>query len=377
MRYETTEVDDLPTTETLDYTKPPTMSEAFRAHEKNTLSSGILESESNYAQDQMISNVDTLIEQDPDNERYYNILKSMSKPTMKMMEMQYQNGTLQKYGSRDARSQAFMLYKDKAGLFNVPDIDETFEIAKGKSKKDYDDSMKVIQENEHFWTGMAGAMWGQLHSPTQALMIPFGGSGATVTGGILKTAATLTAREMAIAAPYEAMAAAQEYDYKNDIDIRFSIKDAATNFAVGTAAPGVLRGVGSAAFDLTAKGLKDLKVKDPELGADYENLTAKKITESDEEHLYNMARHEAGEKVDTTNPTPEMEAIMKQPPQREFAEVEEIDIPTGQKYEAESLHMGKDAKGDDIVKSYKEMGEELDQEDVWLKQIEDCILKGA
>lgn len=374
MRYETTEIDDLPTTETLDYTRPPTKTEAFAASFKNTMSSGILESEENYVNDEMKVNIDRMIESDPENERYYDTIRSMPKSRLAVMEKQYENGTMQKYGSNNADNQAFMLYKQKAGLFNIPDINETFEIAKGKSKKDFDDSEKILKENEHFWTGMAGGMWGQLHSPSQAMLIPFGGSGASITGGILKTAATLTAREMIIAAPYEALAAAQEYDYKNDIDIRFSIKDAATNFAVGTAAPGLLRGVGSAAFDLTKAGIKNLKAKDPELGADYENLVAKKVTESDEEHLYNMARHEQGEKIDTSNPTPEMETIMKQPPQREFAEVEEIDIPTGQKYEAETLHMGKNNKGEDIVKSYKDMGDELDQEATWLKQIEDCIL---
>jgi len=376
MRFETTEIDSLPTTQEVDYKAPPTRWETFQAYKKNTLAAGILESESNYAQDEMINNVDMMIKNDPDNERYYSVLKSMSKPTLKVMEMQYQNGTMQKYGGRDQRNQAYMLYKQNAGKFNVPDIEDTFEIAKGKAKKDYEESMDVMNRSDYWGAGLAGAMWGQLHSPTQLALIPAGGSAKTVAGGILKTSMTLAARETAYAVPYEAMAAAQEYDYKNDLDIRFTIKDAATNMAIGSLAPGAIRGIGNAAFDLTAKGIKNLKAVDPELGADYENLVSKKITNSDEEHLFNMEQHEYGQKLNTDNPTPEMEAIMKSGPQREFDDTLDVELPTGKKYEAQNLHMGEDAEGKPILKSYKEMDDELVQEEKWIKQIEDCLLKG-
>lgn len=376
MRYDTTEIESLPTTESVDYKAPPSKAETFQAYKKNTLAAGILESESNYAQDEMGLNMDAMMKADPANENAYNGLRALSKGSLKLLEMQYQNGTLMKYRPRDWETKAYILYKENAGKFNVPDIDETFEIAKAKAKTDYDESLEVMERSDHFFTGMAGAMWGQLHSPTQLITIPFGGSSKTVVGGIAKTAVTLAAREMAIAAPYEAIAAAQEYDYKNDLDIRFSIKDAATNAAIGTAAPGVLRGVGSAAFDLSAKGIKALKAKDPELAADYENLTGKKITESDEQHLFNMEQHEHGQKVSTDNPTPEMEAVMKSGPQREFDDVADIDLPTGKKYEAKSIHMGEDAEGNAILKSYKEFDDELTQESKWIKQIEDCLMKG-
>jgi len=236
--------------------------------------------------------------------------------------------------------------------------------------------MDVMNRSDYWGAGLAGAMWGQLHSPTQLALIPAGGSAKTVAGGILKTSMTLAARETAYAVPYEAMAAAQEYDYKNDLDIRFTIKDAATNMAIGSLAPGAIRGIGNAAFDLTAKGIKNLKAVDPELGADYENLVSKKITNSDEEHLFNMEQHEYGQKLNTDNPTPEMEAIMKSGPQREFDDTLDVELPTGKKYEAQNLHMGEDAEGKPILKSYKEMDDELVQEEKWIKQIEDCLLKG-
>jgi len=377
MRFDTTEIDSLPTTQEVDYKAAPTKWETFQAYKKNTLASGILESESNYAQDAMVENVDMLIKNDPANEDIYNILKAQSKANLKFLESQYQDGTLTKYRpSNDQTAQAYTLYKQNAGKFNVPDTEETFEIAKAKAKKDYDESLEVMERSDHFFTGMAGAMWGQLHSPTQLALLPAGGSAKTVVGGIAKTAATLAAREIAYAAPYEAVAAAQEYDYKNDLDIRFTIKDAATNATIGTLAPGLLRGGGSAAFDLTAKGIKNLKAVDPELGADYENLVSKKITDTDEEHLFNMQQHEYGQKVNTDNPTPEMEKIIKSGPQREFEDVPDVELPTGKKYEAESLHMGEDVEGNPILKSYKEMDDELVQEEKWIKQIEDCLLKG-
>ena len=123
MRFDTTEIDSLPTTQEVDYKAPPKKWETFQAYKKNTLSSGILESESNYAQDAMIENVDMLIKNDPANEGAYEGLKALTKPHLKILEAQYQNGTLMKYRSKDWEAQAYMLYKQNAGKFNVPDTE--------------------------------------------------------------------------------------------------------------------------------------------------------------------------------------------------------------------------------------------------------------
>lgn len=379
MRLDTTELDTMPAATAEDLAPTPTWAESFKASTKAMAATGVSTSKHNYRYDTFKSQIEELQKSDPENASAYNPLLMSSYGNIKMFDMMYEAGGIDnvaKYKD-EATAKSYDLYRKKVLELNLKDIDTIEQESDLRAKTDYEEAQKVLNESEYLSAQLAGTVVGGIQDPLTAITIPFGGAAVRGAETTFRTALNVGLREMAVSAYTEPMIATVEYDYKNDLEIKHSIGDAAVNAIAGTMMPGLIRFTGSATVDLTTDGIKALRKSDPDLADEYTSLYSKKITDSDEEHLVNLTRVENGDMPNVPkNPTPEMQDIMKSGPQKEYTFIEKTEPPK-RTYEAEEIYVGQDADGNAITKSYKDMTDEFDAEAGYLKQIEDCILKGG
>ena len=168
-------------------------------------------------------------------------------------------------------------YKDKLddvvkydGLVAKHGMKDRNSLTEESKKKAYDDYMKAeirLENTKGFIAGVAGfsgAMWGAMHDDINILMLPFGGSAKMVGTGLAavgKTAAIAAWQEAKLAAVAEVPIQMQAFEWKNDIGIKWEVKDALVSAAASIGMAGLVRAGGSAMIDLSPMAIAKLREK--------------------------------------------------------------------------------------------------------------------
>ena len=379
-----------------EFKEKPGWVDTFKASVQNFTSVSLSTSASNYYYKERDKTVSNWKKSDPANENVYNAIGSAKKQDLDKLEALYELGkydAIKTFNGDQTRRQhiqegdatlgtAFLKFKDvqKQNGFEGPsDIRKR---AEQKSFDDYTKSKQVLQDSDYLSAQLVGTAWGALQDPVTLMTLPLGSwkTGATIIG----TAGKAFLEEAAIEAGAQALIIPQTHAYKNEIGIKTTIKDDAYNavMAIGTA--GLIRGAGSAAFDLTAKGIKSLKAKNPELGADYEQLNKGNLSTDLDSHIDDLYKTEFSDNgvTEIKNPTAEGETLNK----AEQIPIESEDVinaartvklnKKNSKTKAEDLkvYSGKDESGEDIYKTYKEISDEIDNDAKWIQKAKDCLL---
>ena len=193
-------------------------------------------------------------------------------------------------------------------------------------------------------------------------------------GTIAANAGRAIAEEMGIEALAQVGIAPEVYSFKKEIGLKTSIATEAYNAAMAIGTAGLVRGAGSAAFDLSAKGVKALKAKDPELANDYVELAKTQPTENLKTHLDNMNKVEFSGEPLTEIKTPNEKGVELNQA-KGFSEVDEFEIkPPKELADDMRIVVDKDIDGEVTTRSYKEINQELDENDIMFKKISDCLL---
>ena len=118
-----------------------------------------------------------------------------------------------------------------------------------------------MENTKGFWNnafGLTGSMGAIIQDPYVLATLPIGGSVKLAGEGakaIATTAAKAGWQEMKIATVAEVPIQANVYDYKNELDIDYSISDAFFNGALGVATGSIFRAGGSAFIDISSTQL--------------------------------------------------------------------------------------------------------------------------
>ncbi len=288
------------------YEPEPSYYEAFKASVQNFTAVSLSSSEANYFKDERDIQKTDWVKANPKDEALYDRITSTDKTIIEQLDSLYDSGDYEQIKNWHTSTQSSMVnisgigigtdylkfreLQSSLGLTNTNDIINN---AKLKSQDDYYKSAEVLEKSDHWTAEALGTMWGALHDPLTLATLPLG---TWKSGGTVMTNAGKAAlEEMKIEAMAQSVIAPTVASYKQELEIKTTLANEATNAAVAIGTAGLLRGAGSAAFDLTAKGMKSLKVKDPELGADYERMVNSQATEDVAEHIDNLHKAEFDE----------------------------------------------------------------------------------
>lgn len=443
MIYNTAELDDMPSVET--YTKEPTWVDTFQAATKNFTSVSLSSSELSYFTEERDKNMEEWKTKDPENKSMYDRYGTMPKGVLDKLEVLYEDGNIdaikewnQAMPGRMSTGEVFLKFKELQGLHGFKGYAEFNQNAKDKSLKDFQESQEVIANSGSLSAELLGTMYGALHDPITLATLPLGGwsSGR----GVMMNAARAFGQEAMIETGVQAIIAPTVYSYKKEIGLKTSILTEAYNAVAAILTAGLFRGAGSAAFDLSAKGMKALKVKDPELAADYANFAKNQPTQDLKTHVDNMQKVEFSGEPLTEIKTPNEKGVelneakvisevdedlmeealrvfgFEEAPKRKAPtraeEIKEAAEPkiggseeeakqavkemfkkpleTDARYKTMSkediaeiermaeedmrIVVDKDIEGEVITRSYKEINQEFDDNDIMFKRIQDCIL---
>ena len=349
----------------LNYQEQPSWMETAAASFKKVKAAELTTSKANYKAEVMGEQLDTLASNDSQFADTYLKLTALSGQHLNLYEEAHKTGTLDNqrfYGGVTAEDVRHYFNKvDEYELYDAKTLDAQ---AGGYAAKDYYEAEEVLQRSEYFSAELAGGMAGAMLDPVNVALLPTGGTVVKEAGQtILGTAGRAALQEMGIATAAEAVIQPIVYSNKDSMGIEYTVKDAATNAVASIAAAGLLRGSGSAAVDLTVKGKAALKKVDPLLASEYDTLTAGKLKDtSDKHHIDQM---NADEPVALTDSEIELK---NSPNAKEYQDTPEIDVKP---YEGGVAVITDDGG---TVKTYKQIGEELDNELDKLKRLEDCYL---
>jgi hypothetical protein len=295
MIYNATELDEMPGVES--YTKEPTWVDTFKASTKNFTSVSLSTSELSYFTDERHKNMEEWKKKDPANKSTYDRYGNIPKGVQDKLEALYEDGNIDAIKNWNQASfgglstgEEFLKFKELAGIHGFKDYSEFNQDAKDKSLKDFQESQEVLSNSDSLSAEMLGTMFGALHDPITLATIPLGGW--TAGRGVMMNAARSFGQEAMIEAGAQAVIAPMAYSYKKEIGLKTSIKTEAYNAVMSIGAAGLVRGTGSAMFDLSAKGIKALKVKNPSLGEAYESMAKTQPTQDMKTHIDNMNKVE-------------------------------------------------------------------------------------
>lgn len=308
MEFGTTELDaafnDNEKIETYD--PEPGFFDTFKASVQNFTSVSLSSSEANYYKDERDTVKADWVKANPKDEALYNRITAVDKSLIEKLDSMYESGDIEQIKNWHTSTDSSMVnisgvgigsdylkfreLQSSMGLTNTTDI---INGAKNKAKDDYYKSAEVLEKSDHMTAELLGSMWGALHDPVTIATLPLG---AWKSGGtVLSNAGRATLEEMKIEAMAQSIIAPTVASYKQELEIKTTLAGEATNAAIAIGSAGLLRGAGSAAFDLSAKGIKALKLKDPELGGDYEQMVKSQATEDVTEHIDNLHKAEFDE----------------------------------------------------------------------------------
>lgn len=381
MNFNNTDLDTQPVIQ--EYKPEPTWTETYKAGIKNFTSVHLSTSEGNYYHDNMKENIKEWVKTAPENQDTFKRVMVLSPDAIENYENLYNKGKLDVIAADKSEiygltgGNAFLQYKEiqkQHGFKNLVDIKTE---ADEKAKSDYLESGQVLASSDKWSAKLAGGAVGVMNDPITLATLPFG---SWKTGGsILMNAARAFGEEALIETAAQTVIAPKVYAYKNELNIKTSLKEEAYTALTSIATAGMFRAGGSAAFDLTANGIKALKAKDPSLAEDYQAMTRGQATEGVESHIDNLHKTEFGDAQVTEIKDPNMEgqALNEAPPIKEYPD-EEIKVIEERTTPDEDLSMvtGRSEDGQPEFKSYKALDEEFETEDTMLTNLQNC-LKGA
>ena len=379
MIYNTAELDTMPSVDS--YTKEPTWVDTFKAATKNFTSVSLSSSRDDYYKSEMKKNASEWSDKDSKNKKVYDRLSTYSYEDMEKLETLYDNGNIEAIKTfRQSNpinmdifiAEDFLKYKELQEQQGLKPISAIREDINARAVKDFTESAKVLEESDSLSAELAGTMYGALHDIKTLQTLPLGTWQAG--GTVAANAGRAIAEEMGIEALAQVGIAPEVYSFKKEIGLKTSVATEAYNAAMAIGTAGLVRGAGSAAFDLSAKGVKALKAKDPELANDYIDLAKTQPTQDLKTHLDNMNKVEfSGEplsKIDTPN-----EKGVELNNAKPISEMDEIEIKQPKELPDDmQIVIDKDIDGELKTRSYREINTELDENDIMLKKISDCLL---
>ena len=379
MIYNETELDTLEPIES--YTKIPSWVDVFKASTKNFTSVSLSHSRDDYYKKEMKENASEWSKKDTGNTELYERISNYSYKDMEQLEVLYDGGNIDAiksyrqinpYNADIFLAEDFLKYKELQGQQGLKPISEIREDINARAVKDFEESAQVISQSDSLSAELAGTMFGALHDIRTLQTLPLG---TWKTGGtVLSNAGRATAEEMGIEALAQIGIAPEVYTFKKELGLKTSIATEAYNAAMAIGTAGLVRGTGSVVFDLTEKGLKALKVKDPALASDYEELVKTQPTQDVKTHIDNMQKVEfSGEELSEIKAPNEKGLELNNA--KSIAEVDDIKIkahiPTDEEMK---IVVSKDIDGNAEMKTYKEINTELDNNDKMYQKIADCLL---
>lgn len=371
-----------------EYKPEPTWMETIKASYDNFTSVNLSTSRQDYYKKEMSNNASNYAKRDPQNAELYNRISTYSYKDIERLEALYEEGNMPAIKSYVQAnpfkadiflSQDFLQYKELQQKHGFKPQSQITEEINARALKEYAESEEVLKRSDHWTAQMIGTMGGAMTDIATLQTLPLGTwkTGATVMG----TAVRAAGEEMGIEALAQIGIAPEVYGFKKEIGLNTSIMTEAANALTSIATAGLVRGVGSAAFDLTEAGIKALRIKNPELAADYE-ATFKHNEVSDNNKAFaddlNKAEFEDPLSMDVTNPTEKGAELNKAAPisqtKNEFKEMvaknKEVVFPDDDLM----IKIGTDEKGEATYKSFKELREEHDMTDAYLKKARECAL---
>lgn len=283
-----------------EFKPEPTWTETVKASYDNFTSVNLSTSRQDYYKKEMGDNAVKYSSQDPQNTELYNRISKYSYKDIERLEALYEQGNMKAINSYVQQnpfqadiflSQDFLKYKELQQKNGLKPQSQITEEINARALKEYSESKEVIDRSDHWSAKMIGAMGGVMSDPVTIATLPLGTwkTGASVIG----TAARAAGEEMGIEALAQVGIAPEVYGFKKEIGLNTSIMTEAANALISVATAGVFRGVGSAAYDLTAPGLKALRMKDAQLADDYEaTFKGSEVSQSNKDFLDDMHKAE-------------------------------------------------------------------------------------
>lgn len=296
------------------YTGDDTWWDQATAAKTKVEATGLMNSRDNYHSKAFSEQLQSMRDEDPDNEESYAEIESMDIGKLKFYEDQYKAGELEdslmSSGFQDFN--AMKHYFDTVSNSDRYDLTELRDYGDGLATRDYREAEMVKGDS---WTAqIAGSIAGMASNPMELASYAMGGGvvkGAVQT--ILGTAMRAAGQEAVIAGAIAVPQKISEYNRKKELNIDYTVREAAVDALLEVGTAGLLRATGSASWDLTADGLKALKAKDRPLFKKYQQLEKGNISGSTKEHTDNLKRTEAGLDVNIEKPNPKAQKIMDRP----------------------------------------------------------------
>lgn len=373
MYYNDTELDSKPALQS--YEAKPTWGETVSASFKNFTSVNLSTSEQNYYLDNVKENMKTWIDKAPEHKDVYKRVMIMSSDALANYENLYEKGKIDTIRADKSEiggltgGEAFLRFKELEKLHGFNSLGNIKIEANSKAKSDYLTSLETLSKSDYTSAKMLGTMGGVMTDPITLATLPLG---TFVSGGsVALNAARAFGQEALIETAAQGIIAPKVYAYKKELEIKTSIMEEATQAVMSVATAGTFRTIGSVTYDLTAKGIAQLKVKDPELAKDYQDLMTNSVTDNLDEHVQNMHKVEFGDGVDTIkNPNEKGLEINES---TAIKEAEEFEIKDIIEDEDLTLTIGTDEQGLPIQKSYKELDLEIDTESKQMDDLFNCL----
>lgn len=371
-----------------EYKPEPTFMETMKASFKNFTSVSLSTSRQDYYKKEMSDNAAEYAKQDPHNAELYDRISTYAYKDIERLETLYDAGNISAIRSYVQQnpfqadiflSQDFLKYKELQQKHGFKPQSQITEEINARAKKDYIESEEVLKRSDHWFAEMIGTMGGAMTDIATLQTLPLGTwkTGASIVG----TATRAAGEEMGIETLAQIGIAPEVYGFKKEIGLNTSIMTEAANALTSISTAGLVRFTGSAAFDLTEAGIKALRVKDPELAADYE-ATFKHSDVSDNNKAFiddlNKAEFEDPLTMEVTNPTEKgMELNSAEPIPQIKTEIKEA-VAKSKEFvyddEALTIKVGTDEKGEAVYKNFKEIMEEHDMTEAYIKKARECAL---
>lgn len=301
MNFNNTELDSKPLLN--EYKAKPSWEDTLSASVKNFTSVGLSTSERNYYNDELSINIKDWIEKAPESKDVFKRISIMSPDALDNYENLYSKGKLDLISSDKSEiggltgGDAFLKYKELQKLHGFQSTNDIKASADSKAKNDFLTSLQTLNDSDYMSAKMIGTMGGVMHDPITLMTLPMG---SFVTGGSIGiNALRAFGQEALIETAAQGIIAPKVYAYKKELELKTSIAEEATQAVMSIATAGTFRAIGSATYDLTAKGIAQLKAKDPELAQEYTDLMKGNVTDNLTEHIDNMHKVEFGDGIDT------------------------------------------------------------------------------
>lgn len=378
MIYNNAELDSM---EGIDsYQKEPTWIDTFKASTKNFTSVSLSHSRDDYYKSEMKENATEWTAKDSGNKELYDRISNYAYKDMEQLEVLYDEGNIEAinnfrqvnpFNTDVFLAEDFLRYKELQTQQGLKPISEIREGINTKAIKDFEESSAILAQSDSLSAELAGTMFGALHDVKTLQTLPLG---TWKTGGtVLANAGRAVAEEMGIEALAQISIAPEVYSFKKEIGLKTSVMTESYNAIASIATAGLVRGAGSAAFDLTEKGLKALRVKDPALADDYVELSKGQATEDLKTHVDNMNKVEfSGEPLDEVKMPNEKGIELNAA--KDIPEADEFKVKQMSEEQDIQIVVDKDIEGEVVTRKYSEITKELDDNDNLFKQIEDCLL---